>query len=131
MTPRREGGFSLLEIMFAFVGVAMLLGVLVQLFGHGLETVRTGERYTRATVIAQSQLAVAGLERPLEEGVTSGTTEDVFHWRMTVSVYKDAHTPAVERLLQPLLVQVEVFWEEAGESHVVSLTSILLKPVPS
>ena len=132
MTPKRAvGGFSLLEIMVAFVGIAMLLGVLIQLFGNGLDTVRIGERYTRATVIAQSHLAAAGLEHPIEEGVTSGMAEDVFHWRMTVTPYSDAHLPAVKRVVQPLAVQVEVFWEEAGESRMVSLTSIRLRPIRS
>ena len=131
MTARPVRGFSLLEILVAFVGIAMLLGVLMRLFGNGLETVRAGERFTRATVIAQSHLAAAGLERPLVEGVSSGTEDEIFHWRITVSVYEDPDTPAEPRVVEPLNVRVDVFWEEAGEPHVVSLTSIRLKPVPS
>lgn len=128
---RGVGGFSLLEIMIAFVGIAMLLGVLIELFGSGLETVQTGEHYARATVIAQSRLAAAGSESPLEEGVTSGTAEDFFHWRMTVSPYSDAFAPAAQHMVKPLSVQVDVFWEEGGRPRTVSLTSILLEPVRS
>jgi len=129
ISKRGVSGFSLLEILIAFVGVAMLLGVLVRHFGDGLESVRTGERYTRATVIAQSRLAAAGFESPLEEGVTSGMTPDAFHWRMTVSAYRDEHMPAAQRGVQPLSVHVEVFWEGDGESRVVSLTTIRLKAI--
>ena len=132
MTARhRVRGFSLLEMLIAFVGIAMLLGVLMRLFGDGLESVRAGERYTRATVIAQSRLAAAGFERPLEKGVTSGTAGEIFHWRMTISEYGDADTPAQPRVVEPLSVRVEVFWEEGGESHLVSLTSLRLRPVSS
>ena len=130
-STRAVGGFSLLEIMIAFVGIAMLLGVLMQLFDKGLDTVRVGERYSRATVIAQSRLAAVGLEQPIEEGVTSGMAEDVFHWRMTVTPYSDAHLPAGQGTLQPLTVQVEVFWEDAGEPRMVSLTSIRLRSLRS
>ena len=131
ISKRTVGGFSLLEMMIAFVGIAMLLGVLIQLFGNGLDTVRVGERYTRATVIAQSHLAAAGLEHPIEEGVTSGVAEDAFHWKMTVTPYRDAHLSAAQFTVRPLTVQVEVFWEEGGESRMVSLTSIRLRPLRS
>ena len=132
MTARgRAAGFSLLEILVAFVGIAMLLGVLVQLFENGLDTVRIGERYTRATVIAQSQLAVAGIEQPLEEGVTSGMADEGFHWRMTVTGYSDEQMSAAQHLVRPLTVQVEVSWEEDGEPRMVSLTTIRLRPLRS
>ena len=124
-------GFSLLEVLVAFTILAMLLGALFQVFSGGLRAARTGERYTRATVIAQSQLAALGVEQPLQEGVSSGIADDVYHWRITVSPYLDDQLPVADGVLQPLTVNVEVFWEEGGISRVLTLTSMLLAPAQS
>jgi general secretion pathway protein I len=121
-------GFSLLEVLVAFTILAMLLGALFQVFSAGLRAARSGEQYTRATVIAQSRLAALGVEQPLREGVSSGTDDDPYHWRVTVSPYLDDQMLVVDHALQPLTVHVEVFWEEGGSARSVSLTSILLGP---
>ena len=123
---RASRGFSLLEVMVAFTILAMLLGALFQVFSGGMHAARSGDRHTRATVIAQSQLAALGVETVPVEGVVSGTTEDAYHWRVIISPYTDDQLPVTESLLQPLTVQVEVFWEESGRSRSVSLTSMLL-----
>ncbi len=124
-------GFSLLEVLVAFTILAMLLGALFQVFSGGLRAARSGDQYTRATVIAQSRLASLGVEQPLREGVSSGTDDDPYHWRVTVSPYLDDQILVVDHVLQPLTVHVEVFWEEGGSARSVSLTSILLGPAPS
>jgi len=132
MTSRRMSrGFSLLEVLVAFTILAMLLGSLFQVFSAGLHAARSGDRYTRATVIAQSQLAALGVENSVGEGVTSGTTDDAYHWRVTVSAYSDDQMQVTERALQPLTVNVEVFWEEEGTPRTLSLTSIRLGPAQS
>lgn len=132
MTSRRASrGFSLLEVLVAFTILAMLLGALFQVFSGGLRAAHSGDRYTRATVIAQSQLAALGAEQPLQEGVFSGTTGDAYHWRVSVGPYLDDQLSVVASMPQPLTVRVEVFWEEGGTARAVSLTSILLGPRPS
>jgi len=130
MTGRRAcRGFSLLEVLVAFTILAMLLGALFQVFSGGLRAASAGERYTRATVIAQSRLAALGAEQPLREGVFSGTTDDAYGWRVTVSPYLDDQLPETDRVLLPLTVSVEVFWEDGGTPRTLSLTSIKLAPV--
>ena len=124
-------GFSLLEVLVAFTILAMLLAALFQVFSGGLRAARAGESYTRATVIAQSRLAALGTEQPLREGVFSGTTDDAYGWRVTVSPYLDEQLPEIDRLLLPLTVTIEVFWEDGGSPRTLSLTSMLLAAVQS
>jgi len=132
MRSRRScRGFSLLEVLVAFTILAMLLVALFQVFSGGLYAARAGDGYTRATVVAQSRLATVGVEQPLQVGVISGTTEDAFHWRVTVSAYHDDQLPVKDALLQPLTVNVDVFWEDTGGARIVTLTSIRLVPVRS
>ncbi len=132
MTSRRVcRGFSLLEVLVAFTILAMLLAALFQVFSAGLRAARAGESYTRATVIAQSRLAALGTEQPLREGVFSGTTDDAYGWRVTVSPYLDDQLPETDRVLLPVTVKIEVFWEDGGTPRTLSLTSMLLAPVQS
>jgi len=129
MTPRHAcRGFSLLEVLVAFTILAMLLAALFQVFSGGLHAARAGDRFTRATLIAQSRLAAVGLEQPLQEGVSSGSTDDAFHWRITVGEYFDDQLPAIDPIFRPLTVAVEVYWEEGDSPRSVSLTSMLLGP---
>jgi general secretion pathway protein I len=121
-------GFSLLEVLVAFTILTMLLGALFQVFSAGLHAARSGDRYTRATVIAQSQLAALGVEHALQEGNVSGTTDDDYHWQVTVSAYRDDDLPDTALVLRPLAVDVEVFWEEGGAPRTLTLSSIVLVP---
>jgi general secretion pathway protein I len=126
ISERARRGFSLLELLIAFTILATLVGALSQVFSAGLQAARSGDRDTRAVVIAQSRLAVLDVEQPLRVGVFSGATDDDYHWRVTLRPYLDDQLPAARRVLVPLTVTVEVFWEEGDRPRGVSLTSMLL-----
>lgn len=119
-------GFSLLEVLVAFTILAMLLGALFQVFSSGLRAAHAGDSYTRATVIAQSRLAALGVEYPLQEGTSSGSADDTFHWRVIVRPYVDDQLPAGSGVPHPFSVDVEIFWEEGGGARSLSLTSMRL-----
>lgn len=132
MIARRHcRGFSLLEVLVAFTILAMLLGALFQVFSTALHAARSGDGYTRATVIAQSRLAEIGVEHPPGEGVTSGITGDDYHWRIIIGAYVDDQLPVTDGGLRPLSVNVEVYWEEGGSTRTVTLSSMLLAPATS
>ncbi len=80
----RETGFSLLEVLVAFAVLALTLGVLLRIFGGGTRTAQTVADYTRAISIAESLLATAGVEAPLEEGETEGDVDADYHWHLSV-----------------------------------------------
>src|SRR3954464_8905890 len=94
VAPRGEAGFTLVEIVVAFVLLALVLSTGFEIFASGLRRAGELEDQSRAIVIAQSQLAAAGLDTPATEGVAQGDTEDGrFHWTVTTSPSNEATPP--------------------------------------
>jgi general secretion pathway protein I len=86
----REAGFTLIEVVVAFVLLALVLSVSFEIFSTGMARASDLDDRARALVVAQSRLAAAGAEEALKEGVASGETEDRrFQWTTTVRRAED------------------------------------------
>jgi general secretion pathway protein I len=83
--PRREGGFTLIELVAAFVIFALGFGVLLQILSTCLHTTAQSADYTRAALWAQSLIDMQGVGESLQEGSSSGRFDDKFGWRMNVA----------------------------------------------
>jgi general secretion pathway protein I len=86
--PRRARGFSLLEVLVAFVILALALGVIMRVFSQGMSRVSESDAYARAVTLAQSKLAQLGADIPLAEGELSGEGEDALRWRVRLGAYE-------------------------------------------
>jgi len=86
--PRHQRGFSLIEILVAFMILAMSLTVIFRIFSGGLRNVALSEDYARAVLVAQSQLSVSGISAPLQPGLTSGEWGERFRWQRLVEHYR-------------------------------------------
>jgi general secretion pathway protein I len=97
-------GFSLLEVLVAFVILALVGTVLFRLFGASLNNASLGDEYSRAALYAESRLAAAGAERPLREVTDQGASEEGrYTWSTKVEPYvPPGMTPDQERLAQML-----------------------------
>ncbi|HEX4782426.1 MAG TPA: type II secretion system protein [Usitatibacter sp.] len=86
----RQRGFTLIEVVVAFVLLAAVLGVGFQIFSTGLARASQLEERSRALAIAQSQLGAAGVEDTLKEGETRGESEDRrYAWTTTITKSMD------------------------------------------
>nr|WP_275401478.1 type II secretion system protein [Wenzhouxiangella limi] len=81
----RQQGFTLIEVMAAFVVFSLLFGVTLQILSTSMSNTRRAGDYTQAALWAQSVLDVAGLENMLEPGTTSGRFDERFSWTLEVS----------------------------------------------
>jgi general secretion pathway protein I len=72
----RAGGFSLIEVLAAFVILALVGTALFRIFAGALGNASLSDEYSRATLFAESRLASPGVETPLREGKQQGTSED-------------------------------------------------------
>ena len=125
-------GFSLLEVLVAFIIVALVVTALFRLFGGALGNASGAEEWSRALLVAQSRLELAAATKPLRETTDAGTEPDGrISWTAAVTPYvpPDAN-PDLERASETMAtrlfrVTVEVrFAGDNGKERSLSLTTV-------
>jgi general secretion pathway protein I len=88
MTRRRTAGFSLLEVLAAFVILALVATALFRLFSGSLANASAAEEWSRALLLAESQLDLAASAQPLKESTERGTdSTGAIQWETRVAAY--------------------------------------------
>ena len=87
MANRQQRGFTLIEVLVAFMILTLSLTVIFRIFSGGLRNIALSEDYARAVLVAESQLSAIGVSEPLEHGVTSGEWDTRFRWERVVEHY--------------------------------------------
>ena len=100
----RARGFSLLEVLVAFVIVALVVTALFRMFGGALGNAAAADEWSRALLVAQSRLELAAATQPLQEATDAGIEADGrIAWQTSVVAYvpPDAN-PDLERASEPM-----------------------------
>ena len=97
MRRRRQKGFTLIEILVAFVVLAVVGGALLELFQGGLRNIGLSGEYSHASLLARSKLSELRSRSQLPMGESSGTFDDTYEWQMTVEPYVDENGEAPRR----------------------------------
>lgn len=110
---RSQAGFSLLEVLAAFVILALVATALFELFGGALRNVSAAEDWSRAVLVAESRLAEAAATRPLREATERGEADDGrIRWESRVLPHEPAGVePELARLSETMatrLYRIEV-----------------------
>lgn len=90
---QKSGGFTLIELVAAFVIFALGFGVLLQILSGCLRTTAQSADYTRASLWAQSLLDTQGVGETLQEGGSSGNFDDKYSWRLRVAKIQPPEEP--------------------------------------
>jgi general secretion pathway protein I len=130
---RRGAGFTLIEVVVAFVLLSTVLALGFEIFSDGMRRTGELEDRSRAVLVAQSRIAAAGLEEPLAEGQQQGEGEGG-RFRWTVTVTRNAETEGTPS--QPLSsayvlfrVEARVDWAGAdGRARNYSLATMRIGP---
>lgn len=128
----RQRGFSVLEVLVAFVIVALVVTALFRLFGGALGNAAAADEWTRALLVAQSRLELAANAVPLRETNDAGSEADGrMQWRTSVAPYVPPDANAdLERASDAMTtrlyrVSVDVsFPADNGRARTVSLSTI-------
>jgi general secretion pathway protein I len=131
----RMRGFSLLEVLVAFVILALVATALFELFGGSLRNAGAAEDWSRALLVAESRLATTASTAPLKERTEQGTEDDGrMVWQISVQPYviPDAN-PELERAsetmatrLYRIVVDVRFPAANGRGERIVSLSTVKL-----
>ena len=128
---RAHSGFTLIEVVVAFVLLSMVLATGFEVFTTGMRRAVDLEERTQALAIAQSRIAAAGYEQSLKEGVATGQSDDgKYRWTVTITRSAEGapepHQP-IHTAYGLFRVEAVVAWRGADErDHSFSLATLEL-----
>jgi general secretion pathway protein I len=131
---RKLEGFSLLEVLAAFVILALVATGLFQLFSGALGNAAAAEAYSRAVLVAESRLAATASARPLLEATENGDEDEGrIKWETRVKAWEPPNVdPELARVSEGMVtrlyrVEVDVHFPGlAGRERTLTLATVKL-----
>ena len=117
--PGRNGGFTLLELLLAFVVFALSFATVLEILSGSMRNTVRARHFTEAALTAQSVMDQVGLDIPLEAGQSMAGEAGEYRWQLDIYEYAtaDGDVGSVElaELTGIVLLQVElvVSWGES------------------
>ncbi len=104
-------GFTLLEVMLAFVIFALSFATVLEIMAGSMRSVKRASEDTEVALFAQSIMELVGTEIPIEEGEFSGTGMDRYQWRLGIYLYDatDVDTQTQTQVLAEMS-GIELYW---------------------
>jgi general secretion pathway protein I len=129
-------GFSLLEVLVAFVILSLVGTALFRLFSGALSNVSAADDYSRAVLIAESALTGAAAVQPLREATESGSQDEGrIEWTTRVVPFTPpGGTPELERAADTMPTRLYritadvVFPSPAGGKRTYTLATTRIGP---
>lgn len=125
--PADARGFTLLEVLVAFLILSLSMGVLMRIVSQSLNALVAAERHQIAVELAESKLAevLIGLDER-SQGKQQGRIDARFRWHSEVEPYEfENQEPGAQYSINPWLVRVSISWGR-GPAEQVSLSTIRL-----
>jgi len=131
---RRSGGFTLLEVMLAFVIFALSFATVLEIMAGSMRSVRRASDDTEVALFAQSIIDLVGTEIPIEEGEFSGTGMGRYNWRLGLYLYASSSEDTYSLELADMSgielyqVDLDIDWksgQKQRELHFSTIRSIL------
>jgi general secretion pathway protein I len=127
-------GFTLLEVMLAFVIFALSFATILEIMAGSMRGVRRASEDTEVALLAQSIMDRVGTEIPIEAGEFSGTGMDRYDWRLSVYLYESGDEDAGTQELAEMSgvdlyrVDLDIDWQSGRhrrDLHFSTIRSIL------
>jgi len=123
-------GFTLLEVMLAFVIFAISFATVLEIVAGSMRSVRRASEDTEVALFAQSIMDLVGTEIPVEDGEFSGMGMDRYQWRLGIYLYNagdvDTQTQELAELSGIALywVDLNIDWEAGRKPRNLHFSTI-------
>ena len=114
----RSGGFTLLELLLAFVVFALSFATVLEILSGSMRNTVKARQFTEAALTAQSVIDQVGLEIPWQSGSAAAGESGDYRWEIELFDYIDTgENPYSVELaeltgIQLLQVELMVSWGE-------------------
>ncbi|MGH8076330.1 MAG: type II secretion system protein XpsI [Lysobacter sp.] len=130
-SPRRQRGYSLIEVIVAFALLALALTLLLGTLSGAARQVRWSSDAGRAALHAQSLLDQVGVGEPLAPGQRDGEFDDGrYRWSLSTTPWTDpalppaaAIDPSAPRLLE---LTLSVQWGDGRAGEQLNMRTLRL-----
>lgn len=128
---RQQGGFTLIEVLVAFIVFVAIFGAVLEALGMALRNTRRSAEVSEAALWAQSKLDALGTVDELEEGSETGEFNRQYRWQLDVTkqdVPREDGMSADSFPVELYRVELVVSWGDRNqrrEQHFVTLRSKL------
>ena len=110
--PGRSRGFTLLELLLAFVVFALGFATVLEILSGSMRNTIRARHYSEAALTAQSLMDQVGLEIPLVEGTTANGEAGEYKWELDIYNYantgENMHSVELAELTSIELLQVDL-----------------------
>lgn len=116
--PGRNGGFTLLELLLAFVVFTLSFATVLEILSGSMRNTVRARHYSEAALTAQSLMDQVGQEIPLQVGFSSRGEAGEYDWEIDILDYassgENPFTVSLAELTGVVLLQVDlvVSWGE-------------------
>ena len=123
-------GFTLLEVMLAFVVFALSFATVLEIMAGSMRSVRRASDDTQVALFAQSIIDLVGTEIPIEEGQFSGTGMDRYQWNLDIYLYEasdeDMRTQELAEMsgIELYRVDLDIDWETGRRQRDLHFSTI-------
>jgi len=127
---RSSRGFTLLEVMLAFVVFALSFATVLEIMAGSMRSVRRASDDTQVALFAQSIIDLVGTEIPVEEGQFNGTGMDRYQWRLDIYLYEatdeDIRTQELAEMsgIELYRVDLDINWETGRRERDLHFSTI-------
>jgi general secretion pathway protein I len=118
----RKDGFTLLEVLVAFVLLVTVVTVILQLFSANIKALSVSEDYASAIVRAESKMREILDNEQLAENVWSETSPEGYRFDITVAKAYEARTKDMP--MKILEIGVTMSWKMRGKDKSLILSTM-------
>ncbi len=121
--PSASAGFTLIEVLLAFVVFALSFTVVLEILSGSMRNTVRAREYTEVALIAQSVMDQVGLDIPLEAGASSSGESGDYQWQLDINplvgTADNAHSMELAELTGINLLEVEftITWGSYPREH--------------